>query len=111
MISQLIRAGGDINAQNYNGDTYTHLSVRNFERNWMVTLKYYYGSIVNFGIKNKAGQTPHDLAINLGFTDLRDNLTLPAKIVGAQDFTERDIMGMNGLMLAVIRMICHLLIR
>lgn len=103
MIEKLIKGGADINAQNNNGETYTHLSVRNLERNWMVTLKDYFGSIVNFSIKNRAGQTPHDLAINLGFTDVRDNLTLPAKIIGATDVTERDIMGMNGAMLATIR--------
>ncbi len=105
MLGRMIKRGGDINAQNLNGETFAHKLMYNRERSWVAILKTRFGSIINLDLVDKNGFTPRQLAVELWFTDIVEMYDkTPYKYIGANDTNERDPMtGMTGLMLATIK--------
>lgn len=102
MVERLIKNGADINAQTNQGDTILHLAVNMKKDAWTKTLLERYGALINLNIKNEKGWTPYQYAIELGYTDFaRIFKTTPIqKITKA---TARDVNGLTGLMLAIMR--------
>jgi FOG: Ankyrin repeat len=99
MIQKLVKNGGNINAQNNEGDTLLHMIVQ-FRDTYAVTaILKAWGSIIDLNLKNKKGYTPHGLAEFLNFFDLAALFNTVTKIVSP---TIYDTHGLNGLMLAVI---------
>jgi len=67
-----IVAGSGINEVNADGDTVTHIAVRNHSLNVIKQLAHF---MPRLDIRNKAGQTPIELAAQMGDVDTVDLLT------------------------------------
>lgn len=101
-VDRLIKNGADINAQTNQGDTILHLAVNLKKIAWTKTLLERYSNLIDLNIKNEKGWTPYQYAINLGYTDFaKEAFKDPVKKITKA--TERDVNGLTGLMLAIMR--------
>lgn len=110
ILQELMRRGADINAQAEDGSTMLHITVTNFDRDWIDTLNKEYGQILNYNIKDNKGRTPLDLAIELGHVSVNGAESVensirrrPRYIGDDYNVTATDKYKRNGLQLAVIR--------
>ncbi|CAN5115605.1 ankyrin repeat domain-containing protein [soil metagenome] len=110
ILQELMRRGADINAQAEDGSTMLHITVTNFDRDWIDTLNKEYGQILNYNIKDNKGRTPLDLAIELGMVSVYGTESVensirrrPRYIGDDYNITAMDQYKRNGLQLAVIR--------
>ncbi len=102
MVERLIKNGADINAQTNQGDTILHLAVNMKKIVWSKTLLERYGGLLNLNIKNAKGWTAYQYAKELGYGDFaREVFKTPVKKITKA--TARDVNGLSGLMLAVMR--------
>lgn len=102
MVERLIKNGADINAQTNQGDTIMHLAVNMKKIIWAKTLLERYGALLNLNLKNAQGWTPYQYALNLGYGDFaREVFKTPVRKITKA--TARDVNGLTGLMLAVMR--------
>jgi len=109
-VQLLVQFGAKINAQNHDGNTLLHLSIEAKDQTFLEMMIDYFGSIINFKLKNKQGYDLRGWAQFLLFTDIVELLDkkapdgVYAHIVGSgNNVNERDKNGMTALMLAVIR--------
>ncbi len=101
MVEYLIKNGSDMNVQTAQGDTLMHLAVNLKNVDWVGTLLGAWATIIDLGVKNKAGLTPYGYAVKLGFETVGELLKKEwPKITTAGG---RDSNGLTGLMLAVIK--------
>lgn len=102
LMMLFVKHGANINMQNNEGNTIMHLAVEMHNSYWIEMVKQTFSSLLNMDIKNVKGNTPHEYALELGFTDIDDILMKPLKqrIETAQEGEEN---GMNALVLAISR--------
>lgn len=110
ILQELMRRGADINAQAEDGSTMLHITVTNFDRDWIDTLNKEYGQILNYDLKDNKGRTPLDLAIELGMVSVYGTESVensirrrPRYIGDNYNVTAMDNYKRTGLQLAVIR--------
>lgn len=110
ILQDLMRRGADINAQAEDGSTMLHITVTNFDRDWIDTLNKEYGQILNYDIKDNKGRTPLDLAIELGMVSVNGTESVensirrrPPYIGNDYNVKTTDKYNRTGLQLAVIR--------
>lgn len=110
VLQELMKRGADINAQAEDGSTMLHITVTNFDRDWIDTLNKEYGQILNYNIKDNKGRTPLDLAIELGMVSVYGTESVensirrrPVYIGNDYDVTAADKYNRTGLQLAIIR--------
>jgi len=99
----LIEDLADVNVQNNLGMTYLHLAVRIVDTAWVEYLMQTYGSMFDLTLKNREGLTAEEYAYNMLQTDMRNAIKNRRKIGTGDNVREVDVLGRNGLMLAVIR--------
>ena len=109
ILQELMRRGADINAQAEDGSTMLHITVTNFDRDWIDTLNKEYGQILNYDIKDNKGRTPLDLAIELGMVSVYGTESVensirrrPRYIGDDYNITAMDKYKRTGLQLAVM---------
>lgn len=110
ILQELMRRGADINAQAEDGSTMLHITVTNFDRDWVDRLNKEYGQIINYDIKDNKGRTPLDLAIELGHVSVMGTESVenslrrrPVYIGNDYNVKAADKYNRTGLQLAVIR--------
>ena len=110
ILQELMRRGADINAQAEDGSTMLHITVTNFDRDWIDTMNKEYGQILNYNIKDNKGRTPLDLAVELGMVSVNGAESVensirrrPRYIGDDYNVTAADKYKRDGLQLAVIR--------
>lgn len=110
ILQELMRRGANINAQAEDGSTMLHITVTNFDRDWIDTLNKEYGQIINYNIKDNKGRTPLDLAIELGHVSVMGTESVenslrrrPVYIGNDYNVKAADKYQRTGLQLAVIR--------
>ncbi len=113
VLATLLAYGADPNAQNNDGNAFTHEAVENSNIAWITWVRKDFNSLVNLNLKNKKGYTPREYAIFLGQLDnanqgsdvLHTSLFKnPGVIIGADGNVQaRDFMGNTALMLAIMR--------
>lgn len=110
ILQELMRRGADINAQAEDGSTMLHITVTNFDRDWIDTLNKEYGQILNYDLKDNRGRTPLELAIELGMVSVNgaesveNSLRRRPRYIGDNyNVTAMDSYKRTGLQLAVIR--------
>lgn len=104
IIDTLLKYNAPINEQNDDGDTPLHLLARaqQFEAGQYMIEQY--GTMIDFNIKNKLGETVTDC---LAYSLLKDVLDAyharNGQMFGYGDSKKRDTFGRTGLMLAIMR--------
>lgn len=104
----LLDYGADINAQTNQGNTMMHLAAERRDKIWIRTMRDNYNSILDLGIKNEEGLTPAQLAKKRGYSgqdSVLSALTKPDRVLGQGygKFNEKNSLGQNGLMAALMR--------
>ncbi len=110
MLKELVKAGVDLNAQAEDGSTMLHITVTNFDRDWIDTINKEYGQVLNYNIKDNKGRTPLMLAQELGMVSVMNTESVensinrrPAYIGNDFNVKAADKHGRTGLELALIR--------
>ena len=107
VITLLINASADLNAQDNQGKTLLHLMVDKRDANFMAQLIVRYASVINRALQNRDGQSPFEYAQSLFEPDPQDllsALSIPVFVIGADgDIGMTDGQGNSGLMLAIMR--------
>ncbi len=107
IIEKLVKNGGDINAQNNDGDTILHVAAHSGDRYFVGDLLSQWGTILDLDVKNKKGFTPKGLAVNLGFYGMSQSVYDMSQMFNdvkrITDANTYDSHGLNGLMLAIMR--------
>lgn len=101
-LISLVKNGGNINAQNNEGNTVAHVAVTFQSGQWLASLMEQFGPLIDMSIKNNKGFTPEEFARELGFIDLADRIKSTAQppFPGAEKFGS---LGLTGLHLAIIQ--------
>ena len=58
VLNDLMARGANINAQAEDGSTMLHITVTNFDRDWIDRVNSEYGQILNYNIRDNKGRTP-----------------------------------------------------
>ncbi len=111
VVQLFVQFGGDVNAQNNEGNTFLHLAIEAKDQSWVTIMLKYFGSIIDFQLKNNKGYTIRAWTKFLFFTDisavfnkyLNENSEFRHIIGAGNNVDQRDLNGMTALMLAVIR--------
>ena len=110
VLNDLMARGANINAQAEDGSTMLHITVTNFDRDWIDRVNSEYGQILNYNIRDNKGRTPLDLARELGMVSVNQTesvensiLRRPPYIGNDYNVKAMDNQGRTGLELAVIR--------
>jgi len=97
-IEILVKNGANINAQNADGETVSHIAVYQMRPDWLdVLLKGQFSSLVDRSIKNNAGLTPADVA-KKWHSEFLQSFGEPQRF----ELAQRNALGLTGLMIAVI---------
>lgn len=70
LVKDVVRLGANLNARDHNGNTILHLSVMRNDIAWIKMLLGEFWKELDLTIKNDAGQTSHDLAVQRGYNDI-----------------------------------------
>lgn len=70
MFKDVVHLGALLNARDHNGNTVLHLSVMRGDVTWIKILLNEFGKALDLTLKNNAGQTPRDVAIQRGYSDI-----------------------------------------
>lgn len=70
LFKDVVRLGAPLNARDHDGNAVLHLSVMRGDVDWIKILLREFGEELDLTLKNNAGQTPHDIAVQRGYSDI-----------------------------------------